>query len=151
MAPPPPGTASYEDSATTTVPMTEANATGNWYGQSSSNPALPASVSITADNSVAIPESTPTTQAAPLVDLVHIQRAEYNLNSGELTVVASSSDETSPPALTATASSGAAIGTLSGDGATKTLTTGITPTPPATVTVTSGSGGSDTEEVVILP
>ena len=151
MAPPPPGTASYEDSAATTVPMTEANATGNWYGQSNSSPTLPASVSITADNSVAIPESTPTTQAAPLVDLVHIQRAEYSLASGQLTVVASSSDETSPPALTATASSGASIGSLTGDGATKTLITGVTPTPPATVTVTSGSGGSDTEEVVILP
>ncbi|MCO6056688.1 hypothetical protein NG726_08360 [Pseudomonas sp. MOB-449] len=151
MAPPPPGTARYDDSADAPVAMTEANATGNWYGQSASNPALPASVAITADNSVAIPQSTPTTLDAPLVDLVQIQRAEYSLSSGQLTVVASSSDETSPPALTATASSGAAIGVLSGDGATRTLTTGITPTPPATVTVTSGSGGSDTEEVVILP
>ncbi|AOE87532.1 hypothetical protein [Pseudomonas sp. TCU-HL1] len=151
MAPPPSGTASYEDSADAAVAMTEANATGNWYGQSASNPTLPASVSITADNSVAIPESTPTTLAAPLVDLVQIQRAEYSLSSGQLTVVASSSDETSPPALTATASSGAAIGALSGDGAIKSLTTGITPTPPAKVTVTSGGGGSDTEEVVILP
>ncbi|MDH4652090.1 MULTISPECIES: hypothetical protein [unclassified Pseudomonas] len=151
MAPPPPGTADYEDSAGDAVAMTEANATGNWYGQSTGNPTLPASVTINADNSVAIPESTPTTLSAPLVDIVRIERAEYNLNSGELTVVASSSDETSPPELTATTSSGAAIGTLSGDGATKSLTTGITPTPPAKVTVTSLSGGSDTEEVVILP
>ncbi|MNN69299.1 hypothetical protein D3C81_1850780 [compost metagenome] len=65
--------------------------------------------------------------------------------------MASSSDEIAPPALTATASSGADIGALAGDGATKSLTTGITPTPPATVTVTSANGGSDTEEVVILP
>ncbi|MDH4560055.1 hypothetical protein [Pseudomonas sp. BN411] len=151
MAPPPPGTASYDDAAGAAVAMTEANATGNWYGQSTGNPSTPASVTIHADNSIAIPENTPTTVGAPLVDLVRIQRAEYSLNSGQLTVVASSSDETNPPTLTATASSGASIGSLTGDGATKTLITGVTPTPPATVTVTSGSGGSDTEEVVILP
>ncbi|MHC5349297.1 hypothetical protein [Pseudomonas sp. A46] len=151
MAPPPPGTAEYADTAGATVPMTEANTTGNWYGQSTASPSLPASVEITADNSAAIPESTPTTLASPLVDLVRIERAEYSLSSGQLTLVASSSDEVSPPALSATASSGAAIGSLTGDGATKTLTTGITPYPPASVIVTSAHGGSDTEEVVILP
>ncbi len=151
MAPPPPGTASYADSADTPVDMTEANSTGNWYGQSSTNPNLPASVEITADNTTAIPASTPSTVAASLVDLVRIQRAEYSLASGQLTLVASSSDETSPPALTATASSGASIGSLAGDGFTKTLVTGITPYPPARITVTSANGGSDTEEVVILP
>lgn len=151
MAPPPPGTASYDDAGGTAVAMTEANSTGNWYGQSTGNPSTPASVTINAENSIAIAESTPTTVSAPLVDLVRILSAEYSLNSGQLTVVASSSDETSPPTLTATSSSGASIGSLTGDGATKTLITGVTPTPPATVTVTSGSGGSDTEEVVILP
>ena len=151
MAPPPPGTASYLDSGNATVDMTEANATGNWYGQSTGNPTLPVNLEVTADNSAAIPESTPTTVPTPLVDLVQIQRAEYSLNSGQLTLVASSSDETSPPALTATSSTGAVIGPLTGDGATKTLTTGISPNPPARVSVTSASGGVDTEEVVILP
>ncbi|MCY1265009.1 hypothetical protein D9M71_38360 [compost metagenome] len=152
LAPPPPGTASYEDAAGATVTMTEANATGSWYGQSTGNPSLPASVTVNVDNSIAIPENTPNSVSAPLVDLVQIQRAEYSLNSGQLTVVASSSDETNPPALTATSTSGALIGSLSiGNGATKTLITGFTPNPPATVTVTSEFGGSDTEEVVILP
>ncbi|MCY1274335.1 hypothetical protein D9M68_317880 [compost metagenome] len=151
MAPPPPGTAGYEDSAGSAVAMTEANATGNWYGQSVTDPEGPANIEISAENSVAIPESTPTTVTATLVDLVKIDRAEYSLNSGQLTLVASSSDEVSRPALTATASGGASIGALAGDGVTKTLVTGITPTPPATVTVTSANGGTDTEEVVILP
>ncbi|MCY1530417.1 hypothetical protein D9M68_656020 [compost metagenome] len=151
MAPPPPGTAGYEDSAGAEVAMTEANATGNWYGQSGTDPEGPASIVINAENGIAIPESTPTTVNATLVDLVKIERAEYSLNSGQLTLVASSSDEIDPPALTATGNGGAAIGALAGDGATRSLTTGITPTPPATVTVTSANGGSDTEEVVILP
>lgn len=151
MAPPPPGTAGYEDSAGSAVAMTEANATGNWYGQSATDPEGPANIEISAENSIAIPESTPTTVTATLVDLVKIDRAEYSLNSGQLTLVASSSDEVSRPALTATASGGASIGALAGDGASKTLVTGITPTPPATVTVTSANGGTDTEEVVILP
>ncbi|WP_271409291.1 hypothetical protein [Pseudomonas sp. Q1-7] len=151
MAPPPPGTATYEDSAGATVAMSEANATGNWYGQSAASPTTPASIELTADNRVAIPESTPTSLTSPLVDVVRIQRAEYSLASGQLTLVASSSDETSPPSLTATAGNGAAIGTLGGDGATRTLVTNLSPIPPAKVTVTSASGGSDTEEVVILP
>ena len=85
-----------------------------------------------------------------LTDLVVIQRAEYSLTSGQLTVVASTSDETSPPVLTATSGTGATIGALGGDGAVKTLATGITPIPPAKVRVTSSNGGSDTEEVVIV-
>jgi hypothetical protein len=151
MAPPPPGTAGYEDSAGTPVAMTEANATGNWYGQSTTSTVVPGNVAITADNSAAIPENSTTTISAPLVDVVRIQRAEYSLSSGQLTLEASSSDETSPPALTATSGNGAAIGNLGGDGATRTLTTGIAPNPPARVIVTSANGGSDTEEVVILP
>lgn len=151
MAPPPPSTTSFLGAGSETVEMTEADSTGNWYGQSTASPSLPTSVEITADNTAAIPESTPTTIASPLVDLVHIQRAEYSLASGQLTLVASSSDETSPPTLTATSSSGAEIGSLGGEGATKSLTTGITPYPPARIIVTSANGGSDTEEVVILP
>lgn len=151
MAPPPPATAEYQDSGNTTVPMTEANATGNWYGQSATATSGGTSVVISAENEIAIPESTPTTVSSPLVDLVKIERAEYRLSNGELTLVASSSDETDAPALAATASSGATIGSLAGDGATKSLVTGISPTPPATVTVTSAKGGSDTEEVVLLP
>jgi len=130
--------------------LTEADTTGHWYAQSATNPTLPSNLQVTADNHLAIPSSTPTTLSMPLTDLVTISRAEYSLNSGQITVVASTSDETSPPVLTVTSGTGVAIGTLSGDGAVKSLATGISPIPPAKVRVTSSNGGTDTEEVVIV-
>ena len=149
LAPPAPGTAAVT-SSTPVLNMTEANSTGSWYAQSSVNPALPTTLQVTADNHLAIASSTPTTLPLALTDLVVIQSAQYSLSSGQLTVVASTSDETSPPVLTATSGSGAAIGALGGDGAVKTLATGISPIPPSRVRVTSSNGGSDTEEVVIV-
>ena len=149
LAPPPPATVSLS-SSTPALKLTEADTTGNWYVQSSINPTLPTTLQVTADNHLAIASSTPTTLPMALTDLVVIQRAEYSLSSGQLTLVASTSDETSPPALTATSGTGAAIGALSGSAAVKTLTTGISPIPPAKVRVTSSNGGTDTEEVVIV-
>lgn len=149
LAPPAPGTVAVT-SSTPVLNMTEANSTGSWYAQSSANPTLPSVLQVTADNHLAIASSTPTTLPMTLTDLVVIQSAQYSLSSGQLTVVASTSDETSPPVLTATSGSGAAIGALGGDGAVKTLATGISPIPPAKVRVTSSNGGSDTEEVVIV-
>ena len=149
LAPPPPATVSLS-SSTPALKLTEADTTGNWYVQSSINPTLPTTLQVTADNHLAIASSTPTTLPMALTDLVVIQRAEYSLSSGQLTLVASTSDETSPPALTATSGTGAAIGALSGSAAVKTLTTGISPIPPAKVRVTSSNGGSDIEEVVIV-
>ncbi|MGY4494848.1 hypothetical protein [Pseudomonas sp. TE3610] len=148
-APPAPGTVTL-DSNTPPLALGETTSTGNWYGQSSSNPSLPATLQLTADNHLAIASSTPTTLGMPLTDLVIIQRAEYSLATGQLTVIASTSDETSPPVLTATTEGGAAIGALGGDGAVKTLATSITPIPPAKVRVTSSNGGTDLEEVVIV-
>jgi hypothetical protein len=149
MAPPPPASVALT-SSTPVLNLSEADTTGNWYAQSSVNPTLPTTLQVTADNHLAIPSSTPTTLPMALTDLVVIQRAEYSLSSGQLTLVASTSDETSPPVLTATSGSGAAIGALSGEGAVKSLATGISPIPPSRVRVTSSNGGSDTEEVVIV-
>ncbi|MNE58502.1 hypothetical protein D3C80_1535370 [compost metagenome] len=73
------------------------------------------------------------------------------MSSGDVTIAASTSDRTSPPALVATTGHGATIGTMAGSGPNKTLTTGISLIPPARVTVTSANGGTDTEEVVIVP
>ncbi|QBF26658.1 hypothetical protein EXN22_13490 [Pseudomonas tructae] len=149
-APPPPASATLS-SQTPVLELSEANSTGAWYAQSVLNPALPMNLQVTADNHLAIPSSTPTTVTLPLTDLVVIQRAEFSLASGQLTLVASTSDETSPPVLSASTGNGATIGTLSGNGAVKTLTTGLSPIPPAKVTVTSANGGSDSEEVVLVP
>ena len=149
LAPPPPATVSLS-SSTPALKLTEADTTGSWYVQNPVNPTLPTTLQVTADNHLAIASSTPTTLPMALTDLVVIQRAEYSLSSGQLTLVATTSDETSPPALTATSGTGAAIGALSGSAAVKTLTTGISPIPPAKVRVTSSNGGSDIEEVVIV-
>ncbi|MGE7989545.1 hypothetical protein ACQKPE_00535 [Pseudomonas sp. NPDC089554] len=150
MAPPAPATVTLT-SQTPNLALTEANGTGAWYAQSVLNPSLPLNLQVTADNSLAIATSTPTSASLPLTDLVTITRAEYSLASGQLTLVASTSDETSPPALTAHTGNGALIGSLAGNGAVKTLTTGLSPIPPARVQVTSAHGGSDSEDVVLLP
>lgn len=149
MAPPPPATVTL-DSNSPVLNLTEADTSGHWYAQSATNPTLPSNLVVTADNHLAIPSSTPTTLSMPLTDLVVIQTAQYSLSTAQITVVASTSDETSPPVLTATTGTGVAIGALSGDGAVKSLATGISPIPPANVRVTSSNGGSDTEEVVIV-
>jgi hypothetical protein len=149
MAPPPPATVTL-DSNSPALNLTEADTSGHWYAQSATNPTLPSNLVVTADNHLAIPTSTPTTLSMPLTDLVVIQTAQYSLSTAQITVVASTSDETSPPVLTATTGTGVAIGALSGDGAVKSLATGISPIPPAKVRVTSSNGGSDIEEVVIV-
>ncbi|WLH14953.1 hypothetical protein PSH74_11920 [Pseudomonas hefeiensis] len=149
MAPPPPATVTL-DSNSPVLNLTEADTTGHWYAQSATNPTLPSTLQVTADNHLAIPTSTPTTIPMALTDLVVISQAQYSLSTGQITIVASTSDETSPPVLTATSGTGVAIGSLSGDGAVKSLATGISPIPPAKVRVTSSNGGSDTEEVVIV-
>jgi len=100
---------------------------------------------------VAIPTSSLTTANLPLTDLVTITQAEYHLSTGQLTLVASTSDETSPPALTAHTGNGTLLGNLSGNGAVKTLSTSLSPIPPAKVQVTSANGGSDSEDVVLVP
>lgn len=150
-APPAPGTVQALDSTGTAVVMGETTATGHWYGQSLTNPSLPATVQLNADNSLAIPSSTATALQAELVDEVTILRAEYRVSTGQLTVQAATSDEISPPVLTAYTSKGAVIGALSGPSALKTLNTNISPIPPAVVQVSSANGGSDTEEVVLIP
>ncbi|MGY2187797.1 hypothetical protein D3C81_334110 [compost metagenome] len=149
MAPPPPAIVTL-DSNSPVLNLTEANTAGHWYAQSATNPSLPNNLVVTADNHLAIATSTPTSLSMPLTDLVVISRAEYSLSSGQITVVASTSDETSPPVLTVTTGTGVAIGALSGDGAVKSLSTGISPIPPAKVHVASSNGGGDTEEVVIV-
>ncbi|MFZ6049091.1 hypothetical protein ACFW0H_23575 [Pseudomonas sp. CR3202] len=141
LAPPPPASVNYTDTAGTSGAM-RGNATGAWYGQSGGTPLPGASVSFSADNSLAIPSSTANTVSAPLVDLVTISRAEYSLVSGLLTVEASSSDQSGQPTLT--------VDGL-GDLVSGRLQVPITSIPPASVKVLSANGGSDSEEVEILP
>jgi hypothetical protein len=139
---PPTSTVSYVDGNGATIPMTDADANGEWFGQSANDPVLPATVAVTADNS---PANTPSTASSDLVDLITITRAEYT-GGGTLVVEAVSSDEVNLPTLTV-------LGTPmtpTGAGVLQSATiTGLT-IPPARITVASINGGSDTEEVEVV-
>ncbi len=101
--------------------------------------ALPATVAVTANNQNIAPASQPITLDVPLVDLVTITRAEYDVTTGILTVDAHSSDEISPPVLTVLGQN---------------LVAGSIAIPlsvaPANVTVTSAAGGAATIPVTIV-
>lgn len=142
LAPPAPASQTYTDSASVRGAM-QASTGGAWYGQSDS-PITQGEVSFTADNSVAVPSNTPTTKTAALIDVVTISRAEYSMATQQLTVEASSSDQ-----------SGQTVLSVESLDDSIELTDGRMeidlPMPPATVRVSSTNGGSDTEEVVIIP
>jgi hypothetical protein len=119
------------------------DAAGKFYGQALVPPATLGSVTVNATN----PGTAGVSTLSALADVVSITRAEYSLATGTLTVEASSSDEIPLPSLAA-----GALGTLTpGTGTTQNLTVGGLAIPPARITVTSSAGGSDTEEVVVLP
>ncbi|MGB5472045.1 MAG: thrombospondin type 3 repeat-containing protein [Gammaproteobacteria bacterium] len=89
----------------------------------------------------------PTHLVRPLVDLVSITRADFNISLGTLTVEASSSDTLVPPTLRLvnldqTLSAGSVAVTQSA--------TGAPLAPPGTVTVTSTAGGSATRLVEVI-
>lgn len=135
------------DANGSSVTMTDTDADGDWYGQSANDPDGTArTVSVTA--SATVGPNSPTTATKPLVDVVTISRAEYSLSAQTLTVEAASSDEVAQlPTLTANGQSLTPTGVGVLQGAT---INGLT-IPPATITVTSDKGGSDTEQVVVLP
>lgn len=151
LAPPPPAQVNFSAGGQAATSMSEADATGRWYGQSDASLAPHTTIEIHADNSLAIPSSTADSTSIGLVDQVIIQRAEYNLSNAQLTVEAYTSDETGGPQLTLRDGHGNLIGQLSGGGPIKSLSTSITPIPPASIRVESAHGGVDIEEVVLLP
>lgn len=112
------------------------NPAGNYFGELPYFGAPPAS--ITASN---ISDTPATVINGNLADLVTITRAEFNLDTGQFLIEASSSDAFNPPALTAVG-----YGPLSGGSL---VVSGLT-LPPWQVTVTSAAGGSDTEPVKVV-
>ena len=92
---------------------------------------LPDNVTVTAINAAVDPDNLTNAIEVPLVDLVTITRADYDYDTGELTVEAHSSDQLEPPTLTA-------LGNDLTEGA---ITTTLSVAPP-TVTVISSAGGS---------
>lgn len=117
---------------------------GHFFGQVQGTGLTIAPVTVSANNPPL--NDLTTSDPSDVTDVVTITKAEYDPGSGLLVIEAVSSDEASPPTLTAADGLGPLLGT--GPTKTESFTVSI---PPATVTVTSGANGSDTEEVVILP
>ncbi len=139
---PPTSAVSFLDADGATIAMSDADADGAWFGQSAADPtSLPATITVTADNS---PANSPTTASSDLVDLVTITKAEYS--GGTLVVEAASSDEVTIPTLSVLGTPMAPTGAGTLQSAT---IAGLT-IPPARITVASANGGSDTEEVDVL-
>ena len=108
---------------------------------------LPASISVTADNSATNPNNQPTTLTSNLVDVVTISQASYDpAPPGTLSIQASSSDARVPPVLTAVGF-GNLVSNPSVPGAGSLLISPIA--PPAVITVNSSKGGSDSEPVIV--
>ncbi len=99
---------------------------------------LPAVVEVTASNP---PDNADTTLLSLLTDVVTITRADYDTATGVLTVEAHSSDEASPPTLTAG---------VHGELQAGVLVASNVAVPPGFITVTSSAGGFDTEPVRII-
>ena len=106
---------------------------------------LPATLSVTADDSFTTPNNGPATVTANLQDLVTIIQADYSAATGQLTVRAISSDLLVPvPDLT-----------LAGFTTPPTFLPADVPTdfpataPPASITVSSSKGGSDSQSVTV--
>ncbi len=81
-----------------TWPMT-GDGTGKFFAHipvTSLNP-VPATLTVTADDSVNNPNNVPATVTANLQDLVTITLADYSAATGQLTVTANSSDLFGPP------------------------------------------------------
>jgi hypothetical protein len=120
------------------------DAIGRFFGQTLVPPASLSPITITALHPPNAPTVSP---ASPLTDVVFITRVEYSLSTETLLIEASSSDENALPTLTATG-----FGALTTALVSPTFSGSFAATiPPATVTVSSAAGGSDTEDVVILP
>jgi hypothetical protein len=141
---PPTATVSFNDNAGSPWPA-NGDAAGKFFGQALDPVAdIQGAITVNAANVGNTAVSVP----ANVTDVVSITRAEYSLATGILTIEASSSDEDPLPTLTA-GPLGSLTPPVAGPIQTRTFT-GLT-IPPATVTVTSSRGGSDTEEVVVLP
>ena len=137
------GTATIVGSATglPTTTLTKDAASGRFFARIPSG-VVPPFVRYT----VTATGSDPTVRDAPTVDEVTITQARYSLATHILTVNATSSDQVSPPVLTATGSPLEPLGTLTSGVLNATVTA-----PPYQVVVKSAKGGTATLLVDLVP
>jgi hypothetical protein len=95
---------------------------------------------------VTAPGSDPTVRDAPSVDEVTITLARYSVANHTLTVNATSSEQVTPPVLTASGSPLEPLGTLTAG-----VLSVIVTAPPYQVVVTSAKGGTSTLIVDLVP
>lgn len=145
-------TLSFTDTGAPPVVVPMAGDTlGRFFGPTPVPPASIGSVTLTGNNIpfnlATFPANVTTTKSSPVTDVVYITKAEYSVAAQTLVIEASSSDETPPPTL----SYGAAALAMTAAPPVQSLTVTGLVAPPAEVTVTSSAGGSDTEQIVVLP
>jgi len=100
---------------------------------------LPPTVLVIASNP-ALPNNLPSLITMPLIDLVTITAADYDVATRTLTVQAISSDAAVPPTLTAVGLGALTAGSVAV----------VTPAPPASVIVQSSVGGEDNHQVTVV-
>jgi hypothetical protein len=137
------GAATIVGSATglTTTTLTKDATSGRFYARIA-GAAVPPFIRYT----VTAPGSDPTVRDAPVVDEVTITQARYSLATHTLTVNATSSEQVSPPVLTATGSPLEPLGTLSSG-----VLNVVVTAPPYQVVVTSSKGGTAALLVDLVP
>ena len=147
-APPTSVSVTFEEPSAAVTTMTDGDKSGGWFGQSTNPPVPGGLISVRADNP---PLNSDVTTTSTLVDLITISKAEATCSAGScsITVEAASSDQVAVPTLTVNGTTDMAPVVAGGTLQTATFT--VSPIPPAQVTVTSTNGGSDTENVVIVP
>jgi len=147
-APPTSVSVTFEEPSAAVTTMTDGDKSGGWFGQSTNPPVPGGLISVRAANP---PLNSDVTTTSTLVDLITISKAEATCSAGScsITVEAASSDQVAVPTLTVNGTTDMAPVVAGGTLQTATFT--VSPIPPAQVTVTSTNGGSDTENVVIVP
>jgi hypothetical protein len=137
------GTATIVSSATgiPTTTLTKDATSGRFFAKIAST-TVPPFIRYT----VTATGSDPTVRDAPVVDEVTISLARYSVATHILTVNAASSDQVTPPVLTASGSPLEPLGTLASGVLNVTLTA-----PPYQVVVTSSKGGTSTLLVDLVP
>ncbi|MFD2642651.1 Ig-like domain-containing protein [Pseudomonas japonica] len=116
---------------------------GLFFGQRAFSGAVPPVVVVTASNPAG--STRPTAVSSKLSDLVKIQTARYDWETGTLLIEARSTDEVVVPDMVAQG-----YGRLSKNGTLQRLSVTGLSQPPASVTVKSAAGGSDSEPVVVV-
>jgi hypothetical protein len=117
---------------------------GNYFGHVEIPASSPTPAGVTITNATSNPV---VNVPAALVDLVNVTAASFDTLTGTLKVTATTSDLSVPaPALVVAGPLG---GTMTAGGYSTVLAAGVL--PPLRVTVNSAAGGTDTDDVVVLP